>query len=336
VRIVHTTGIYCRAECPARPHPGNTGLAASVAAAESAGYRACLRCRADRLPIAGLSTDLHEHVVRALDLISDGFLDEHRESELAAYLGFSARHLRRTFSQAVGATPSHVAASRRAHFARLLLDDTDLTVTEIAFAAGFGSLRRMNAVMRTTFGFTPTQLRAKRARGDHDPVDGGIRLRLHVYRDHRFDRYLRALEQTAVPGVEAVGGQRFLRAVNVCEHPGLVEVSSPRAGVVEVLAHLPALEGLIDVVSRCRRVFGLDHTEDGAPGPWTRFEADVVSIIRLRCGDPRRVLEQLVVRHGTPVPGLAARGITHAFPDPTRPGSPRSTTVRSSAWVAGP
>jgi hypothetical protein len=98
----------------------------------------------------------------------------------------------------------------------------------------------------------------------------------------------------------------------------LVEVSSPRAGVIEVLAHLPALEGLIDVVSRCRRVFGLDHAEDGQPGPWTRFESDVVSVVRLRCRDPRRVLEQLVVRHGAPVPGLPARGITHDFPDPTR------------------
>jgi AraC family transcriptional regulator, regulatory protein of adaptative response / DNA-3-methyladenine glycosylase II len=326
VRVVHSTGIYCRADCPARPNPANTGVLASVAAAESAGYRACLRCRSDRLPVVRVDQSQHEQVARALDLICDGFLDHHREADLAARLGYSSRHLRRLFLDAVAATPSHVARSRRAHFARLLLDETDLPVTQIAYAAGFRSLRRMNEVMHATFGFTPTQLRNTRARGEHNAVDGGLRLRLYVDRSYDFDGYVASLSTTAISGLEVVDGRRYRRAVSVCGHPGVVELDSPSPRRVDVVAHLPALEGLVDVVSRCRRVLGLDRTADSPPGVWSTFEAAVVAAARAHCDDPDRTLERLVRRHGQPVPGAADVGITHVFPTPER-----LATVRSSS-----
>lgn len=119
-----------------------------------------------------------------------------------------------------------------------------------------------------------------------------------------------------MPGVETVASGRFRRAVSICEHPGVVEVHCPRAGHIEILAHVPALRGLVDVVSRCRRVFRLDHLDDGPPGVWSQFETDVVATIRGSSSEPRDVLEQLVARYGAPVPGAEALGITHRFPSP--------------------
>ncbi|HYL51138.1 MAG TPA: Ada metal-binding domain-containing protein, partial [Acidimicrobiia bacterium] len=133
---VVTTGIYCRAGCPGTPLRRNTRPYAYAAAAEAAGFRPCLRCRPDREPDPGC-VDSPELVCRALRSISDGALDGATEDALAARLGVSARHLRRLFDAHVGATPAEVARSRRAHFARRLLDDTDLPVARVSDAAGF-------------------------------------------------------------------------------------------------------------------------------------------------------------------------------------------------------
>ena len=164
VNTVRTTGIYCRSGCVARPLPKNVEVMLSPAAAEVAGFRPCLRCRPDRLPVALAASTAPPVVTEALVQICGGYLDDHCESDLGRMLGVSARHLRRLFAEAVGATPAQVALSRRAHFARSLLDDTDLPMTQVAFAAGFGSIRRMNDVMQEVFKFSPTALRAKRRR----------------------------------------------------------------------------------------------------------------------------------------------------------------------------
>src|SRR6516225_2904839 len=135
-QAVVTTGIYCRAVgCPGMPLARNTRPYSSAAAAEAAGFRPCLRCRPDREPVNGW-IDAPELVCRALRAIADGALDGANEDELAARLGVSARHLRRLFDVHVGATPSDVARSRRAHFARRMLDETDLPFTKISTAAG--------------------------------------------------------------------------------------------------------------------------------------------------------------------------------------------------------
>ncbi len=324
VNTVRTTGIYCRAGCTARPKPANTAPLGSAAAAEAAGYRPCLRCRPDHLPVAPVDERFDQLVINALDLIADGYLDEHREAELAARIGVTDRHLRRLFGAAVGATPSQVATSRRAHFARLLLDDTDLTVTDIAFAAGFGSVRRMNDVMRRTFRFTPSELRAKRSRGDRSSVDGGLRLRFRLHRPLDLPRHLAVLAERAIPGVEvvdAVAGGSYRRAALVCGHPAMVEVRATDPSIVHIVAHLPAVTGLIELVARCRRVFRLDHITDGPTGDWSPFEAAVRAAVvadRTDATDRRHaqpVLAELAARYGPAVPGAAARGIFHAFPD---------------------
>ena len=156
---VVTTGIYCRraGTCSGRPLAHNTRPYDNAAAAEAAGFRPCLVCRPDRLPAPNW-IDAPELVCRALRLISDGALDDTTEDALAARLGVSARHLRRLFVEHVGATPAVVARSNRAHFARRLLDDTDLTITEVGTAAGFQSVRQLNRVMKQVFHFTPQEL----------------------------------------------------------------------------------------------------------------------------------------------------------------------------------
>jgi AraC family transcriptional regulator of adaptative response / DNA-3-methyladenine glycosylase II len=140
---VVTTGIYCRPGCLGRPNAENVRPFELAAAAEAAGFRACLRCRPYRAhqPVVW---DGQELVCRAVRMVTDGFLDGRTEAELGARLGISARHLRRLFTAEVGVTPDELARSRRAHFARRLLDDSDLTITDIAFASGFGSVRQLN------------------------------------------------------------------------------------------------------------------------------------------------------------------------------------------------
>ncbi|HET6737929.1 MAG TPA: helix-turn-helix domain-containing protein, partial [Kribbella sp.] len=174
---VRTTGIYCRPGCGAKPLAENVSTFELPAAAEAAGYRPCLRCRPYR--VAGTVADeAPELVCRAVQLIITGLLDESGEETLGARLGMSARHLRRMFHEHLGVTPDQFARSRRAHFARRLLDDSDLGIAEIAFASGFGSLRQFNRAMREIFRASPRELRDRRRRGDRLAADGGLVLRL--------------------------------------------------------------------------------------------------------------------------------------------------------------
>lgn len=151
---VATTGIYCLPGCGGRPLPRNVRPYALAAAAEAAGYRACLRCRPYRSD-PPFPSDAPELVCRAVQLVVDGVLDQHTEDVLGERLGISTRHLRRLFESHLGVTPDQLARSRRAHFARRLLDDTDLTFAEIAFASGFGSIRQFNRVCLDVFRASP-------------------------------------------------------------------------------------------------------------------------------------------------------------------------------------
>jgi len=263
VAAVRTTGIYCKPSCGANPKPGNVQSFPSAAAAEAAGYRACLRCRPYRDPHV-IGWDAPELVCRAVRLILTGALDDDSENALAHGLGISARHLRRLFAAHVGVSPDGLARSARAHFARRLLDDTDLPITHIAFAAGFGSLRQFNRVCKEVFRASPTELRARRRKHDRLVADGGLPLRLSYSGVRDWASMLDDLAERAIPGVEAIEGFRYRRMIVVDGDPGVLEIGPGGVDHLVLTAHLPHWAGLIHVVARARRIPNLDFPLDEA------------------------------------------------------------------------
>jgi AraC family transcriptional regulator, regulatory protein of adaptative response / DNA-3-methyladenine glycosylase II len=301
---VTTTGIYCRPGCGARPLAKNNVTFELAAAAEAAGFRACLRCRPYR--VAGpVGSDAPELVCQAVQMIIDGALDSGTEEGLAARVGVSSRHLRRLFLKHLGASPDQLARSRRAHFARRLLDDTDLTAADIAFASGFGSLRQFNRTMQEVFRAAPTDLRNRRRRTDRLVADGGLALRLPVLPGYEWDAVRESLAAMAIAGVESVEGDTYRRTITVDGAPGLVEVSPGDKGNLLLCVHLPYWEGLIHVVGRVGRLLGAEADQ---PGEWSPVESGA----RAALGPDR--LAAMVTTLGTPVPGLPG-GLTHTFPD---------------------
>lgn len=343
VNAVHTTGIYCRDGCAGRPKAHNVTRYATAVAAEAAGYRPCLLCRPDRLPdrLTDGPGSAHEVVERALVLITAGTLDDETEDGLAARVGVTSRHLRRLFTEHVGATPAFVARSRRAHFARRLLDETDLRVVDIAGASGFASVRQMNRVMLEVFRFTPAQLRARRRQRDRLVADGGLRLRVPFEGDLAFEALLAYLAPRAIPGVEAVdldaARPTYRRTTSTHGEPGMIEVARADDRHLEVVAHLPAWTTLIDDVGRIRRLFGLDTAPAEAtplagdptigplvarqpglrvPGAWDPFETAVRVLLgqQVTVAGATTLAGRLVEALGAPVAGLGGVGLTHVFP----------------------
>ena len=340
---VVTTGIYCRAVgCPGAPLRRNMRPYTYAAAAEAAGFRPCLRCRPDREPMPGW-IDAPELVCRAMRAIAEGALDGGTEDDLATRLGVSARHLRRLFDEHIGATPAQVARSSRAHFARRLLDETDLSIAHIGAAAGFNSVRQMNRVMKDVFAFTPGELRAKRRVPDRLVTDGGLELRVPYRPPLAWDAMLAFLEPRAIPGVEAVDRAAgvYRRVVELADLPGVIEVwNAPDDEALRLRAHLPALDGLVHLVAAVRRLFDLDADPtviDAAlardarlrplvrarrglrvPGALDPFEVAVRAVLgqQVSVAGATRLAGRLVEAHGTPVPGIAPLGLTHLFPDP--------------------
>jgi AraC family transcriptional regulator of adaptative response / DNA-3-methyladenine glycosylase II len=337
---VVTTGIYCRSVgCPGTPKRSNQRPYAYAAAAEAAGYRPCLRCRPDRVPEAGW-VDAPELVCRAMRCIVDGALDDGTEDELAARIGVSARHLRRLFDEHIGATPSQVARSRRAHFARRLLDETDLSIAKVSNAAGFNSVRQMNRVMQEIFHFTPGELRARRRKPDRCVADGGLELRVPYRPPLAWDAMLAFLAPRAIPGVETVDRelQIYRRTVEVAGNPGVIEVwDEPEQHALRMRAHLPDLDALVHLTAGVRRRFDLDADPTAIDAVLAR-DSILRPLVKARRGlrvpggDPleigvRAVLGQqisvagattlagrLVQAHGRKVPGLTDLGLTHLFP----------------------
>jgi len=334
---VVTTGIYCRPGCGARPKPENVRKFTLAAAAEVAGYRACLRCRPYRTePSIGWTAP--ELVCRAVRLILDGALDGKTEHDLGGRLGISARHLRRLFGDHLGVTPDQLARSSRAHFARRLLDDTDFPIVDIAFAAGFGSVRQFNRACLEVFHGTPAELRVRRRASDRLAADGGLALRLPFRPPLDWPAMLGYFAARTIAGVEHVSGDTYRRTVLIDGDPGVLELSRGGSDHLVLRTHLPHWEGLIHVVQRARRIFNLDADVDGAtshlaadpvigpllrrrpgiraPGTWDPFETGVRAIIgqQVSVAGAGTITARVVERHGTPVPGLQALGLTHLFP----------------------
>jgi AraC family transcriptional regulator, regulatory protein of adaptative response / DNA-3-methyladenine glycosylase II len=256
---VRTTGIYCRPICPARtPKRENVTFYPSAAAAQEAGFRPCLRCRPDLSPDLGTWKGTWNTVSRALAMIEAGDLDAANLSALADRLGVGERHLRRLFHQHLGASPIAVAQTRRILLAKQLVHDTTLSMTDVAMAAGFGSVRRFNETFQYLFGRPPAQLRRTRR---NDPGSstgmGDVKVRLPYRPPYDWAAVLAHLRAQAIPGVEAVSGERYARTIGLHGATGTITVEQGSGTSLILTVRFPSLSMLPTIIARTRRVFDL-------------------------------------------------------------------------------
>ena len=275
---VHTTGIYCRPACPARtPLRRNVSFYPTAAAAQAAGYRACRRCLPDAAPGSPEWNLRADTVGAAMRLIGDGTVDREGVPGLAARLGYTPRHLGRMMTAEVGAPPLALARARRAHTARVLLTTTGLPIAEVAFAAGFNSIRQFNDTVREVYDADPSTLRGLHRGAARGP--GTVDLRLAVRAPFAGDALLDFLAIHAVPGVEYVRDRTYGRTLALPAGMGAVRLEFPRsdgpsgaATVVQATLWLEHLSDLVPAVDRCRRLLDAD--------------ADPVRVDELLAADP--------------------------------------------------
>ena len=255
---VTTTGIYCRPSCPAvTPRRDNVRFYPSAAAAQEAGFRACKRCRPDAVPGSPEWDARGDLVARAMRLIADGVVDREGVAGLAHRLNYSERHLNRALVAEVGAGPQALARAARAETARLLIETTDLRMADVAFAAGFASVRQFNDTVRAVFASAPSELRAKGGRGSK--AEGRIGVRLAYRRPFAGDALFDFLGRRAVDGLEAYDGgpATYARSVSLPHGSGVVSLT-PGDGYVTASLALRDLRDLAAAVHRCRALLDLD------------------------------------------------------------------------------
>jgi len=260
---VTSTGIYCRPSCPARtPRREHVRFYATAGAAQQAGFRACKRCRPDASPGSPEWNQRADTAGRAMRLILDGVADREGVQGLARRLGYSARQLHRVLVAELGAGPLALARAQRAHTARVLLQTTSLPAGQIAFAAGFASIRQFNATIAEVFAQTPSQLRRRADRWLRGPSDAGaIRLRLPYRPPFDFPALLRFLGERAVPGVEAVQAGTYMRVLSLPRGLGIARVRQPEDGQSLYLGcelELSDVRDLPAATERVRRLLDLD------------------------------------------------------------------------------
>jgi AraC family transcriptional regulator of adaptative response / DNA-3-methyladenine glycosylase II len=354
---VTSTGIYCRPICPARTAKfENCRFFGSAAAAQEAGFRPCLRCRPESAPDMASWRGTSNTVSRALALITDGALDGDgaRVETLAERLGLGERQLRRLFLQHLGASPISVAQTRRVLFAKQLIHETRMPMTEVALAAGFGSVRRFNEIFRDLFHRPPSALRRKSS-ANTDGAETGVTLRLRYHPPYDWASMLGYLQARAIPGVEIVEGGRYHRTVEIDGFVGSVEVGHlPQLRSLSVTIRFPHVSSLPAIATRVRRVFdvGADietinaHLSQDpllaplvarrpglrAPGGWDGFELAVRAILgqQISVAAARRLAGELVALHGDPLSkGAASDGnLSHAFPTAKRLAAAESICLR--------
>jgi AraC family transcriptional regulator, regulatory protein of adaptative response / DNA-3-methyladenine glycosylase II len=252
-----STKLYCRPSCPARqPKRSNVRFFPTAAAAQSAGYRACKRCRPDAVPGSPDWNWRADSVARAMRLIADGTVDREGVPGLATQLGFSERHLRRLLAEQVGASPVALARAQRASTARLLIESTVMPFADAAFAAGFHSIRQFNDTIKDVFASTPSEMR-RRSKDAGPRSLGVVELRLSCRAPFDGAALLRFLELRAVPGLEDVSGDTYRRALALVHGTGVVELT-PEASAVRCVLRLDDLRDLGTAVARCRRLLDLD------------------------------------------------------------------------------
>jgi len=252
-----STRLYCRPSCPARqPKRANVRFYPTAAAAQSAGFRACKRCRPDAAPGSPEWNWRADSVARAMRLIADGTVDREGVPGLAKRLGFSERHLRRLLAEQVGASPVALARAQRANTARLLIESTAMPFADAAFAAGFHSVRQFNDTISDVFASTPSEMR-RRSKGASPRPLGVVELRLSCREPFDGAALLRFLEVRAVPGLEDVSGDTYRRALTLAHGTGVVELT-PEVCAVRCVLRLDDLRDLATAVARCRRLLDLD------------------------------------------------------------------------------
>ncbi|WP_346621900.1 AlkA N-terminal domain-containing protein [Blastococcus montanus] len=338
---VRTTGIYCRPSCPARtPLARNVSFFSTAAAAQGAGFRACRRCRPDAAP-GSPEWDVRADVVaRAMRLIADGEVERSGVPGLAARLGYSERQLHRLVVGELGVGPLALARAQRAQTARVLVETTELPMADVAFAAGFASIRQFNDTVREVFAATPGELRRGR-RGAHGGPPGWLTLRLAARAPYAADEVLLFLGAHAVPGLEEWDGTTFSRVLDLPHGPAVVRLSPAPGGGAAVSARLrlTELRDLGAAVSRCRRMLDLDAdpaaVDDvlaadpalaplvaAAPGRRVPASPDADELaVRAVLGQQvsvagaRTLTARLVAAAGTPLAEPVGT-LTHAFPRP--------------------
>ncbi|MFJ5801587.1 AlkA N-terminal domain-containing protein [Streptomyces decoyicus] len=263
---VLTTRIYCRPSCPVvPPKPENMRFYPSAAAAQQAGFRACKRCRPDASPGSPEWNERADLVARAMRLIVDGIVDREGVPGLAARLGYSTRQIERQLLAELGAGPLALARAQRAQTARLLVETTALPMADVAFAAGFASIRTFNETVREVFALSPTELRQRARPGPRAAVPGSLALRLPFRRPLNPDNLFGHLAATAVPGVEEWRDGAYRRTLSLPYGHGIVALS-PRPDHIDCRLSLTDLRDLAGAIARCRRMLDLDADPEAVDG----------------------------------------------------------------------
>ena len=341
---VSSTGIYCRPVCPApAPKPENITYYGNAAAAEAAGFRPCLRCRPELSPADGGWRRGDAAVARALKLIDAGLLAEQPLAALAQRVNLGERQLRRLFVERLGAPPLGVHGTRRLLFAKQLLTETALPITQVALAAGFGSLRRFNTTFREAYRMAPRDLRKRPLLA----ADDTLTLRLGYRPPYDFKAMLAFLRGRALPGVEVVDERSYARVIAASDAdatatPGWLRVSAWPGGehALKLELHGVPPVRLIEIVDRLRRMFDLDADPRAIttalsasprlkpllrrypglrlPSGWDGFEIAVRAVIgqQVSVAAARTVTARLAQRFGRALPAAFAPGLEHLFPTP--------------------
>jgi AraC family transcriptional regulator of adaptative response / DNA-3-methyladenine glycosylase II len=270
---VHSTGIYCRPSCPAMtPHARNVSFYRTAAAAHEAGLRACKRCQPDAVP-GSPDWNLHDDLAsRAMRLIGDGVVEREGVSGLAGRLGYTPRHLTRVLTTELGAGPLAIARANRAQTARTLLVSTDLAIADVAFAAGFSSIRQFNDTILAVYESTPTALRLRRRTTDAT-APGSITLRLPARAPFDGPGVMHYLANHAVRGVEDGDDSRYSRRLQLPGGAAELEVALDGAAAVVVTAKLGSVSDLAPLVARVRRLFDLDADSEAIDSALSRDAA---------------------------------------------------------------
>ena len=338
---VRTTGIYCRPSCPAiTPKRHNVEFHRSAAAAQQRGFRACKRCRPDAAP-GSPEWDLRGDLVgRAMRLIADGLVDREGVTGLSAHLGYSSRHLNRLLTDELGAGPLALARAQRAQTARILIETSQLSMTDIAFAAGFGSVRQFNDTVREVFATQPSELRRRTDTGNTGADPGAVTVRLAVRGPIAGRQLFEFLGARAIPGVELWDGESYQRALDLPNGHATV-TARPASDHVHATFRLTDWRDLAPAVGRIRRLLDLDadpvaiDEQLGADPQLGPFVAATPGLRAAGSVDPYETLVRAIIGQQVSVAGartVAGRvaeaiadpltidhpGLTHVFPSMAR------------------